>query len=80
MEGEPRPNLLSDQFVLPPNDAAHPVPPPKIMCFAEGCLNYILCDLCQQINKLMRDTTNILDLYRFEVLAPMECCTAPTGS
>jgi hypothetical protein len=71
-EGEPRPNLSSEKFLFPPNDATHPVLPPDIMYSAEGCLNYILCDLCQHINKLKWDTMIILDSYRFEVLAPVK--------
>jgi hypothetical protein len=76
-ENEPRPNLAGGGAR---DDAAHPVQPPNIICFAAVCLNYILCDLRQHGNKHMRDIVIfILDLNRFEVLAPAECCAAATG-
>ena len=66
----PRPNLGEGENMVARDDAAHPVEPPNIISFTAA--HYILCDLRQHNNKRMRDITIfILDLYRFEVLAPM---------
>ena len=80
-ECEPRTNLAEGDDMAARDNTTHPVQPPNRISFAALCLNNIHCYLRQHNSKQMTDIIIFtLDLYRFEALAPMECCTAATGS